>query len=140
LTVNKPPRRWIRIGQGIKRMSARGIPRPRTRRSVCFAVVAIEVLALCLGMASCRENFEDAADEGLMAGTTIEEVLKQNADRLMSIPGVVGTAISQCGGKPCIRVLVVKKTADVTNKIPSVLEGYPVVVEETGPIRPLHRN
>jgi hypothetical protein len=74
-----------------------------------------------------------------MAGTTIEEVLKRNNGRLMSVPGVVGTSISQCGGKPCIRVMVVKKTPELIQKIPSVLEGYPVVVEETGPIRPLNR-
>jgi len=75
-----------------------------------------------------------------MAGTTIEEVFKRNSERLMAVPGVVGTAISQCGGKPCIRVFVVKKSAELTHEIPSVLEGYPVVVEETGPIRPLDRN
>ena len=74
-----------------------------------------------------------------MAATTIEEALKQNADRLMSTPGVVGIAVGECGGKPCIRVLVDRKTAELTKKIPSALEGYPVVVEETGPIRPMDR-
>jgi hypothetical protein len=70
---------------------------------------------------------------------TIEEVLKQNTDRLMAIPGVVGTAIGECQGHPCIRVLVVKRTADVMNKVPSNLGGFPVVVEETGAIRRLER-
>lgn len=74
-----------------------------------------------------------------MAAATIDEVLKQNADRLMSIPGVVGAAVGECGGKPCIRILVDRKTAELMQKIPSVLEGYPVVVEETGPIGPMDR-
>ncbi|MGH7767233.1 MAG: hypothetical protein ACREQP_07240 [Candidatus Binatia bacterium] len=106
--------------------------------SVRFAAV-VAALVVCLGMVSCRKDFADGADGGSMAGTTIEEVLKENAGRMMAVPGVVGTAISQCDGKPCIRVLVVKKTPELMQKIPSVLEGYPVVVEETGPIRPLDR-
>jgi hypothetical protein len=74
-----------------------------------------------------------------MAATTVEEALKNNAERLMSIPGVVGVAVGECGGKPCIRVLVDRKTAELMKKIPSTLEGFPVVVEETGPIGPMDR-
>ncbi len=73
-----------------------------------------------------------------MAGKTIEAVLKQHTDRLMSLPGVVGTAIGVCEGTPCIKVLVVKKTPELVNEIPQTLEGYPVVIEETGEIRALH--
>ncbi|MGH7825718.1 MAG: hypothetical protein ACREQ7_11165 [Candidatus Binatia bacterium] len=68
---------------------------------------------------------------------TIEEVLKRHTERLMSIPGVVGAAIGECTGIPCILVLVVKKTPDLIKKIPCRLEGFPVVMEETGAIRPL---
>ena len=70
-----------------------------------------------------------------MTGMPIEEVLKQHTDQLMSFPGVVGIAIGESESKPCIKVLVVKKTAELSNKIPSNLEGFPVVVEETGTIR-----
>ena len=72
-----------------------------------------------------------------MAGTTIQEALKQHTDRLMAIPGVVGIAIGECDGSPCIKVFVVKKTTDIMNKIPSKLDGFPVAVEETGTIRRL---
>jgi hypothetical protein len=72
-----------------------------------------------------------------MAATTIQEVLKRHTVELMAIPGVVGTAIGECDGDPCIKVLVVKKTTDIMNKIPSKLEGFPVAVEETGTIRPM---
>ena len=70
---------------------------------------------------------------------TIEDALKRHTDSLIAIPGVVGTAIGQCDGRPCIMVLVVKKTAELTQKIPAQLEGFPVVVEETGAIRPLEK-
>ncbi len=72
-----------------------------------------------------------------MAGKTIQAVLQQYAPSLMSHPGVVGTGIGECGGTPCIKVFVVKKTPELVGKIPSSLEGFPVSVEETGEIRAL---
>ncbi len=72
-----------------------------------------------------------------MATKTIEEVLKENADKWMSFPAVVGTAIGEFKGKPCIKILVVKKTEELTQKIPSTLEGFPVVIQQAGEIRAL---
>lgn len=72
-----------------------------------------------------------------MAGKAIEAVLKEHTDRLMSLRGVVGTAIGACDGKPCIKVLVVKKSPELVNKVPPALEGFQVVIEETGEIRAL---
>lgn len=72
-----------------------------------------------------------------MAKRTIDEVLKEHTDTLMSIHGVVGTAKGQRAGKPCIRILVIRKTRQLMKKIPSAIEGYAVVVQETGRIRAL---
>ncbi|MGH7828726.1 MAG: hypothetical protein ACREP8_00985 [Candidatus Binatia bacterium] len=72
-----------------------------------------------------------------MAEKTIETVLKEHTDQLISLPGVVGTAIGECERKPCIKVLVVEKSPGLLQQIPSELQGFPVVVEQTGPIRPL---
>jgi hypothetical protein len=54
----------------------------------------------------------------------------------MAVPGVVGTAQGLCEGKPCIKVFVARTTPDLLKAIPASLEGYPVVVEETGELRP----
>ncbi|MCX5637772.1 MAG: hypothetical protein NTX52_08795 [Planctomycetota bacterium] len=70
----------------------------------------------------------------------IEEVLKERARELMSIPGVVGAGQGLCEGKPCIKVFVIKMTPDLDQKIPNTLEGYQVVVEETGEIKALPKN
>ena len=70
-----------------------------------------------------------------MQDKTIEAVLKEYIDRLMSLPGVVGTAQSECARKPCIKVYVSKKTPELLRQIPSDIEGFPVVIEETGEIR-----
>jgi hypothetical protein len=75
--------------------------------------------------------------EGPITGNTIESVLEQHTDRLMSFPGVVGTAIGECMGRPCIHVLVLKQTPDLSRQVPPMLEGFPVVIVETGEIRAL---
>jgi hypothetical protein len=73
-----------------------------------------------------------------MKQKSIEEVLKEHAGELMSIPGVVGVYIGELtDGRPCIKVMVVKETPELESKIPSMLEGYPVVIVESGEIRPL---
>ena len=72
-----------------------------------------------------------------MAAKTIEEVLKENTNKWMSIRGVVGTAIGEFKGKPCIKIFVVKKTPELMKKIPSTLEGFPVDIKQTGEIRAL---
>jgi hypothetical protein len=71
---------------------------------------------------------------------TIEEVLKEHTGELMSIPGVVGAGQSLCNGQPCIKVFVSKKTVDLQKKIPKTLEGYPVVIQETGRFKALPDN
>ncbi len=77
------------------------------------------------------------AGEKQMMTQSIEEVLEKHTRELMVLPGVVGTAQGLCGKKACIKVFVVRKTPDLERKIPEVLDGYPVSIEETGKIRAL---
>ena len=70
----------------------------------------------------------------------IGQVLQEHTDMLMSIPGVVGTAQGKNAGQPSIRILVVKKTSQLTKQIPSTIEGYSVVIQETGTIRALDQD
>jgi hypothetical protein len=62
----------------------------------------------------------------------IEEVLKRHTDTLMSVKGVVGTAQGLCNDQPCVKVFVIKRTKDLEKEIPKILDGYPVIIEETG--------
>jgi hypothetical protein len=109
---------------------------PGARHNLSWKCIALAALAFA---GTCLETKVWQESGGLMAATTVEEALKQSAGQLMSVDGVVGVAVGECGGKPCIRVLVVRKTTELMQKIPSILEGYPVVVEETGPIGPVDR-
>jgi hypothetical protein len=66
---------------------------------------------------------------------TIEEVQETYTPEWMGLPGVVGTAVGLCDDRACIKVYVDGALEPLRNRIPSVVEGYPVVLEATGPIR-----
>ena len=75
-----------------------------------------------------------------MKKKTIEEVLNEHTKELMSVKGVEGTAIGTCRGKPCIKVYVIRKTNELSEKIPTILEGYDVKIEETGKFHSMPEN
>jgi hypothetical protein len=70
-----------------------------------------------------------------MQGSRVAEVLARYTDTWMSVPGVVGTAEGECGGHPCILVLVDRRTPAIARAIPSTQEGIPVEIREIGKIR-----
>jgi hypothetical protein len=76
-------------------------------------------------------------EDGTLPTRSIEEVLATHTDSLMSLPGVVGTAIGLCDGVACIRVLVADSSVMRRRQIPNRLDGYPVRVDVSGPLRPL---
>lgn len=101
-------------------------------------VAAAVFLWLLVAAAACgQQGTKEEEEERPMPERTIEEVLKEHTDSLMSLPGVVGTGQGLCEGKPCIKVFVAKKTPELLSQIPSSLEGYTVAVQETGEIRAL---
>jgi hypothetical protein len=72
-----------------------------------------------------------------MPSKTIESVLKKHTQRLISLPDVIGIAQGEFDRKPCIKVYVTRKTHELLRQIPSNLEGYMVIVEESGEFRAL---
>ncbi len=69
------------------------------------------------------------------SGQTIAEAQAQLTELLISLPGVQGTGIGEYEGRPCINVMVVRKTQDLLDRIPTTYERFPVVVIETGELR-----
>ena len=72
-----------------------------------------------------------------MSDKTIEQVQEEHTNEWMAIPGVEGTAIGLFEGKPCIKIFISSKMDQIRTKIPSKVEGYPIIVEETGEFRAL---
>ena len=85
-----------------------------------------------------------AAVDGIEKGDSmpkrsIEQVLKDNTDQWLAITGVEGAAIGLFEGKPCIRIFISSNAQEFRDKIPSNIDGYPVVIEETGEFRALEQ-
>ena len=96
----------------------------------------IFVISFCVIVINFPSNFINSS-ENTMPSKPIKKVLEEHTNELMSIKGVIGTAEGLCNGKPCIKVYVIKKTRQLIQRIPTTLEGYPVVIEETGEFRAL---
>ena len=69
----------------------------------------------------------------------INAVLADHDDRLLKIRGVVGVYVGllEDGRTPCLKVMLAEQSAEATRAIPKSIEGYPVVLEITGELRPL---
>jgi hypothetical protein len=102
-------------------------------------VISLAVIGITL-IACANKRVDTYQRETRMPAKKIEEVLREHTKALMSIPGVVGTAQGLCEGKACIKVYVIKKSSEMDQKIPDILEGYPVMIEETGEIRALPKH
>ena len=79
-------------------------------------------------------NAEFVCEEISAMALSIEEAQEELTPQVMALPGVVGIAIGQCEGKPCIKVLVASKTKELLARIPSAYKGYKVAIDEVGEI------
>jgi hypothetical protein len=90
------------------------------------------------GFSGCsRDDASDHRKEKRMPAKTIEQVLNEKTNEWMAIPGVAGVAIGQFKDKPCIKIFSSASQQQLRAKIPPTIEGYPVIIEQTGPIRAL---
>lgn len=72
-----------------------------------------------------------------MPRKSIDEVIAQYTSDLLAIEGVeVVYAAQDTEHNPVITIGVTQKNDATVNALPQVLEGYPVVIQETGEIAP----
>lgn len=103
-----------------------------------ISVLFVSSLIFLVLSVHCQSVNDDARMKGSpMVVKAIDEVLKEQTKAIMAIPGVVGTGQGLHEGKPCIKVFIRKKSAELERNIPNNLEGYPVVIEEIGEIKAL---
>jgi hypothetical protein len=67
-----------------------------------------------------------------MSQKAIEQVQEEHMAEWIAIPGIEGIAIGLFENKPCVKIFVSVKADQIRAKIPSIVEDYPVVIEETG--------
>jgi hypothetical protein len=64
----------------------------------------------------------------------IEQALDAHHDQLMAVPGVAGLGIGEKDGSPAIVILINQLTPALKEQLPKLLEGYLVVIEQSGEI------
>ena len=88
---------------------------------------------------SCTAPPEQAGNAGQATETTSfpDIVAAQEAlsEVVMALEGVVGTAVADCDGQPCIRVFVATADEELAAGIPDHFGGFPVGTEVTGEMR-----
>ncbi len=108
----------------------------RQNAIITLSIGAMSVAGILAGCGS-YTGPSDLEKGRTMPERTIEQVQEEHTDDWMAIPGVEGTAIGLSEGKPCIKIFTSSKPQEIRAKIPSTVEGYPVIIEETGGFRAL---
>src|SRR5437762_7555034 len=85
---------------------------------------------------ACRQNM--AQNSSASSKRDINAVLAAHDKELLAIPDVVGVYVGvlEDGRTACLKVMLARKTAESRN-VPQSIEGYPVIMELTGEIRPM---
>ena len=107
-------------------------------RQIAVVVLSAVVISAAGSLCGCRHGSTTESEKGYrMPAKSIEQVLKENTDAWMAIDGVEGTAIGLYKGKPCMKIFASVKAQELRGKIPPDVEGYPVIIEQTGVFRAL---
>ena len=107
-------------------------------RWIVIVLLNIGAMSAAGNLAGCSYTGPGGLEKGQsMPERTIEQVQEEHTDEWMAIPGVEGTAIGLFEGKPCIKIFTSRKPQQLRDKIPSTVEGYRVIIEETGAFRAL---
>jgi hypothetical protein len=105
----------------------------RKYMSACLTA-AIVIVIIAVMLACVRKK-----DTGTLTerSRSVEQVFDSHRDSLLSIPGVVGAGIAKFDGRPCIMIMVKQKSQYAEGQIPKELDGYRVIIQETGEIKTL---
>ncbi|TKJ36255.1 MAG: hypothetical protein CEE38_12635 [Planctomycetes bacterium B3_Pla] len=105
---------------------------------ITIIVLTIGAISVAGTLVGCSQRGAGEFEKGgSVPERTIEQVQEDHTDEWMAIPGVEGTGIGLCDDKPCIKIFSSIKPEQLRAKIPSNVEGYAVIIEETGAFRAL---
>ena len=101
-------------------------------------IVMMKIWQLCVGVILAL-GFAQLMAESPSPRRDINAVLATHDRQLLDLPAVVGVYVGVLadGKTPCLKVMLARPTPETERKIPREIEGYPVVTEISGEIRPL---
>ena len=92
------------------------------------------ICAAALTILSCM-NYSDKTGGTAMDDETFKKILKEHTTFIITIPGVVGTAEGEWKGERCIVVMVAGIIPNDRKRIPTSIEGVPVIIKEVGELK-----
>ena len=103
---------------------------------------AFAFTAVAMGLMACGPDTDSPSptpdEETDVVRPTLAEVLRIHSPSLIELPGVVAVYEGRTDDdEPCIRVGVSELDEQTRARIPEALEGWPVIVEDMGEIRPM---
>ncbi len=98
----------------------------------------MKIWRLCVGVIL-GLGFAQIMAESPSPSRDINAVLAAHDRQLLNLPAVVGVYVGVLadGKTPCLKVMLARPTPETERNIPRKIEGYPVVTEISGEIRPL---
>ena len=102
-----------------------------TQATVCLSALILVLNSIVI----CPQNM--AQNTSAKPNRDINLVLAAHDQELLAIPDVVGVYVgtAQDGETLCLTVMLARKNAESEQKIPRMIEGYPVVTKVTGNIK-----
>ncbi len=100
--------------------------------------LTMKLWRLCVGVIVAL-GFAQLMAESPSLRRDINAVLAAHDRQLLDLPAVVGVYVGVLadGKTPCLKVMLARPTPETERKIPREIEGYQVITEISGEIRPL---
>ena len=104
------------------------------KNKLSFILIISFIIVGCNGNMNNQNKKQRAVSQS--SQMTINAVMKANTQKLMSMPGVVGVYVGMLeDSTECIKVMAVEKSEALEKKLPTELNGYPVVIHVTGKMK-----
>ncbi len=105
------------------------------RRRAPALVTVLCLICVTFGAAYSAGMAQPPGDKTPPSAPPIDAVLAVHKPRILSLDGVVGVGRGRCRGRPCLKVMVLRDTPELAERIGRSIEGFEVEIIETGPIR-----
>jgi len=102
------------------------------KMNVIFALFISGIVSSSVLEGCSNTDTEMVERESAVSNRTIEQVQDAHTAEWMNISGIEGTGIGLRDGKPSIIIFSSRAAKELKGMIPATVEGYPVVIEETG--------
>jgi hypothetical protein len=98
----------------------------------------LSVSGLVLGGCSSSPNGDFGQEVEMGARPSIADIIERRGSEFLAIDGVVVIFEgATAAGDPCIKIGIAKLNKELDAKLPEQIEGWPVVVFESGVIQPM---